>query len=488
MQNAPRWIGRLAWTGLMALAALAAAGAVRAAPAAYTPSPCTGDFTGVAQKVECGYLAVDETRGSGNGRRVVLPVAVIRAAHPNPKLPPVIYLHGGPGGSTIQSLPRILRSQTGRDLIAQDQDWIFFDQRGSKLSVPELDCGEVDLTDAGPLSEAAARTLEACGQRFAAAGVDLSQYNTAETARDIQDLRRALGIDRFDLFGVSYGTRIGFGVITHAPEGVRAVVLDSVWPPDIDWAVGGPQMISNAAKLIFARCKADPACHAAYPDPAADLDAVARRFLAGPVVGKGEPYVSKGRTYTVDDLGGFMMDTIYDAEGARSLPHDVHAFAAGDFSALDAQMVDRSVYAEAQHLAFLCKERFAFERKDQVTAAPDDPVAQLTVASFRRYFDVCKAYPVGAADRIENAPVTSDIPTLFLSAEFDPGCPPELAKAAARRFSRGQFVMVPNSTHGVLRSGPCGRRLIRAFLQDPTAPLDTSCLKTHPVSWTFVTK
>ena len=56
-----------------------------------------------------------------------------------------------------------------------------------------------------------------------------------------------------------------------------------------------------------------------------------------------------------------MMDTIYDAEGARSLPHDVHAFAGGDFSALDAQIAERSDYAEAQHLAFLCKERFPFE-------------------------------------------------------------------------------------------------------------------------------
>jgi pimeloyl-ACP methyl ester carboxylesterase len=460
---------------------LAAAGAARAAPAAYTPSPCTGDFAGVAQKVDCGYLTVDEARGSGNGRRVALPVVVVKALHPKPGLPPVVYLHGGPGGSAIEGVPRLLKGPLGRELVGQDQDWIFFDQRGSRLAVPELDCGRADLNDAGPLSDAAAATLEACGRRHAAAGVDLSRYNTAETARDVQDLRHALGIARFDLFGVSYGTRIGFGVITHASEGVRAVVLDSVWPPDADWAVGGPQMISDAAKLLFARCKADPVCHAAYPDPAADLDAVAKRFLAGPVT-------SKGRTYTADDLGGFMMDTIYDPEGARSLPHDAHAFASGDFSALAAQMVDRSGYDEAQHLAFLCKERFPFEQKDKVTAAADDPVGQLTVASFRRYFDVCKAYPVGAADPIENAPVASDIPTLFLSAQFDPGCPPELAKAAAARFSHGQFVMVPNTTHGVLRAGPCGRSMIRAFLQDPTAPIDTSCLKTEPERFDFVTK
>lgn len=470
------------WAGIWSAAAgMALASAAGAAPARFTPSPCTGDFTGVAQTVTCGFLTVDEARGSKSGRRVVLPVAVVKALHPKSGAVPVVYLHGGPGGSTIQGLPHLLRGSVGKELIAQDQDWIYFDHRGSKLSVPELNCGEADLTDAGPLSEATAHTLEACGQRHTAAGVDLSRYNTAETARDVRDLTRALGVKRYDIFGVSYGTRVGFGVIVHAPQGVRAVVLDSVWPADANWAVGGPQMISNAAKLLFERCKADAACHRAFPDPAADLDGVARRFLAGPVT-------VKGRTYTVDDLGGFLMDTIYDAEGARSLPRDVHAFATGDFSALNESIATRSGYDEAQHLAFLCKERIPFERKADVTAAPDDLVSQLTVASLRRYFDVCKSYAVGKPDPVENRPVTSALPTLFLSAQFDPGCPPELAQAAVKRFAHGQLVIVPNTTHGVVRNSPCGRKMIRAFLADPSKPVDVGCLKTDPVSFDFALK
>src|ERR1700741_3420787 len=88
-----------------ALWALASPGAVQAASPAYHAAPCTGDFAGVDQKVECGFLIVDEARGSDKGRRVVLPVAVVKALPPHPGLPPVIYLHGGPGGSAIQSLP-----------------------------------------------------------------------------------------------------------------------------------------------------------------------------------------------------------------------------------------------------------------------------------------------------------------------------------------------------------------------------------------------
>ncbi len=472
---------RAAFGALVVL--LPAASAPRAAPARYRPAPCTGDFAGVAQTVECAVLSVDETRGGPGGRRVALPVAVVRALHPRAGLPPVVYLHGGPGGSAIQGLPDMLRSPIGRELVGQDQDWIFFDQRGSRLATPELDCGAAPLNDAGPLSDAAVRTLAACGARHAAAGVDLSRYNSAEVARDVQDLRRTLGLARFDLFGVSYGTRVGFAVLAHAPQGVRAAVLDSVWPPDAGWAVGGPQMVSNAVKTIFARCAVDPACHAAYPDPARQLDALAQRFLAGRFLAA--PQRADGRTYTASDLGGFLMDTTYDPEGARSLPHDVDAFSHGDFTALNTQMADRSEYTEAQHLAFLCKERFAFERAQDVTAAPGDLVGQLTVASFRRYFEVCPAFRVGRAEAIENQPVSSPVPTLFLSAEFDPGCPPELARAAARRFPHGQFVMAPNTTHGIFETSACGRRMIRAFYADPSAAPDTSCLHPEHDRFTF---
>ena len=448
-----------------------AAPAFAVAPA-YAPGPCVGDFAGLSFKVECGTLVVDETRGANTGRRVAMPVTVVKALHPRAGLPPLIYLHGGPGGGAVGGVASRLRSRGGAELIAQDQDWIFFDQRGGELSAPVLDCGHAALNDAGPISEATAHELEACGQRWAASGVDLSRYNAEEVALDVQDLRRALGLKSFDLYGGSYGTRIGFAILTHAPQGVRAVVLDSVWPPEAMWAQGGPQMISDAVKVLFARCAADAACHAAYPDPTGQLDALAKRLLAAAVT-------QGRRTYTADDLGGFLMDQIYSNIGAKSLPRDVYALNKGDFAAWDEQIAERSPYIEGQHLTHLCKEEFPFESRDKVAeGTAGDPVAQLSVHSFQRYFDVCRAWPVGPADPIEQKPVFSAVPTLFLSAEIDPGCPPPLAQAAAARFSRGQYVMIPNETHGVVGRSACARKMMRAFLVDPSKPVDTSCL--HP--------
>lgn len=432
------------------------------------PAPCPSDFGADAGRVTCGVFIVDETRGSTNGRRVAMPVVVIKASAPKAGLPPVIYLHGGPGGDAVEGAARLLQSPIGRELVAVDQDWVIFDQRGGGLSSPALDCGEVALNDAGPLSPAAADALRACAARHRAAGVDLGRYNTLEVVQDVQDLRSALGYQRFDIFGVSYGTRVGLALIRYAPEGLRAAVLDSVWPPEADWAQDGPKMVSNAIGVVLGRCEQDPVCRAGHPRLRADVDALARRWV--------QPQTIGGRRYRPEDLGAFLMDAAYfDAAG---LPRDLTKLAAGDMAPLDAHIAGRSGYWEAQHLTHLCKEEFPFESRTAVAAsAVGDPVAQLTVASFERYFDVCRAYPVGAPDPREAQPVSSDLPTLFLGAEIDPGCPPEIAKATAARFSRGQLTIAPNTTHGVTFQSACGRRLTRAFLADPGAPIDPGCMQ-----------
>jgi pimeloyl-ACP methyl ester carboxylesterase len=461
-----------------AFAALALAGNAHAAEPKFTPGPCAGDYSGVANKIECGTLVVDETRGGPGTRRVALPVTIVKASAPKAGLPPVVYLHGGPGGGVVENLGRSLRSAAGRELIAVDQDWIYFDQRGGGVASPILDCGSVALNDAGPLNDAAAQQLIACAQRLKASGVDLSQYNAEEVVKDIQDLRKTLGLKQIDLFGVSYGTRIALAMVKHDPSGVRAVVLDSPWTPEAKWAEGGPEMVSDAVKVIFKRCAEDAACNAKYPHPGADLDAVATKLLAG-------PQTIGGQVYAADDLGGFLMDAAYSGPDARALPATVAKFAAGDMTALAEQMEGRSGYNEAQHLTHLCKEEFPFESEAAMRkGAQRDPVSRLLEASMGRYFQVCKAYDVGAPDPVEAQPVSSPIPTLFLAAEIDPGCPPAVARAAVGRFPKGQLTIIPNTTHGVSRGSACARKMIRGFLADPTAPIDQSCL--HPEHDKFV--
>ena len=128
-------------------------------------------------------------------------------------------------------------------------------------------------------------------------------------------------------------------------------------------------------------------------------------------------------------------------------------------------------------MAHLCKEELPFESRARLAAgAAGDPVAEVLVPSLSRLFDVCAAVDVGAADPVENLPVKTDIPTLFVAAEIDPGCPPALTEAAAKGYANSQVVIVTNATHGVINASACTRRMARDFLRDPSAQVDRTCL------------
>ena len=424
----------------------------RAAAPVFTDKACPSDWPAGVREVRCGALTVDEARGAASDRRIDVAVVVLKASQPyhdaaGRTLPPVFMFHGGPGGA----------------------------------GDPSMDCPGVQLTDAGPPSDKDRDGLIACLKAYQAQGVDLNQYNAAVIADDVRDLAQVLGYDKIDLWGGSYGPRIEAAVITHQPQIVRAAVMDSPWPPEGNWAVGTPEQVSAAVKIILAKCQAQDPCAARHPDLQARFEAEARKWLAGPVTGK------DGRTFNVDDLSAFLMDTTYDRTGVRRLPADLEAIIAGDLSPVAAIAEDRTYYTEGQHMAHLCKEELPFESKARLVAgAAGDPVAEVLVPSLSRLFDVCDAVGETPAAPIENLPVKTDIPTLFVAAEIDPGCPPPLTEAAAKGYSHSQVVIVTNATHGVINASPCTRKMARDFLRDPTRPVDRSCLPAADTPLDFI--
>jgi len=462
-------MSRLSWiaaAGALALAAMT--GSAHAAAPTIEKTACVGDYKASGLKVDCANLVVDETRGDPQSRRIKVAFAVVHASEPKAGLPPVVYLHGGPGGSALRGLPRLLSSKASREFVALDQDWVFFDQRGGGQSVPNLDCPGTHLTDAGPPTDQDAQGIVACLKGFQAKGVNISRYNAVEVAKDVQDLRQLLGFKQIDLFGGSYGTRIEAAIQAHEPQGVRAVVQDSPWPPEADWTVGGPAMVSNSIDIVMAKCAVVAECAKRYPDLKAKLAVVAERWLAG-------PQTINGKTYTADDLGGWLMDASYFTAGV--LPRDLWKVIEGDVAPVADFVESRDYYSEGQFMTHLCKEEIPFEnRADVAKGTQNDPIARLMVVSMQRIHDVCKAIDVGPISKAEQEPVKTAIPTLFLAAEIDPGCPPELTKAAAKGYEGAQVVIVTNATHGVSRASPCTRKMIRGFFQDPTKPVDRTCL------------
>jgi pimeloyl-ACP methyl ester carboxylesterase len=440
----------------------------------YHKQTCSAAYTGL-KNVECGTMVVEETRGAHNGRIVALPVVIARAIAADKKPDPVIMLHGGPGGGMVEYLALSLRKKYR---VTPDRDWIFFDQRGTGKSSPSFDCGDAPLSDAGITSDAGVKVLSDCMARYQAAGYDLTQYNSATIAKDIHDLRTALGIKTYNLYGGSYGTRVAMAVMQHDPESLRAVVLSSTWPPEANATAPLPALVSRETRQVLGYCAADTACNGKYPDMEKRLDTLLTAWLARPVT-------VKDHTYTADLLAAFMLDEIYSREGAQSLPKTIDTIMKGDYKALDKFEKTQAGYTEGQFFTTLCNEEFSFENPHDLDKIDmTDPIAVATAHDTKRFFAVCKAFNAGKPDPVENQPLTSDIPTLMLSADIDAGCPAELSDEAVKRLSHGTNYFFPNRTHTIAGSD-CAKQMISQFLTTADPNVDATCIKTDQPKFMF---
>jgi hypothetical protein len=101
-----------------------------------------------------------------------------------------------------------------------------------------------------------------------------------------------------------------------------------------------------------------------------------------------------------------------------------------------------------------------------------EPLANLGPA----FFDVCAVWGVGEAERLENEPVTSAIPTLVVAGEYDPITPPGWATRAASTLTNNTYVEFPGLGHGPSASADCPKSILREFLNAPGQPVATDCV------------
>ena len=213
----------------------------------------------VGESVRCHTLHVRETRGDPESPMIRLFVAVTRSLSETPAPDPVLIVAGGPGQAASAEVPRrwyrFLSLRARRDII-------FVDQRGTGQGWPPLTCPGLVVTRT-PEREG----LERCLAALEASGVDPSAYNTTASALDLRDLRLALGIDRWNLIGTSYGTGLALELMRRDPIGVRSAVLNSPRAPHQFFA--STAFAANRQRvfeMFFTDCAADPVCAAAYPD------------------------------------------------------------------------------------------------------------------------------------------------------------------------------------------------------------------------------
>jgi pimeloyl-ACP methyl ester carboxylesterase len=444
------------------------------------------------EAITCGYLTVPENRADPESNYANLAVAIIHAKGTRPRTDPILYLEGGPGGSALSDPDFWLESplSTARDII-------LLDQRGTGYSVPSLDCPEEDAYNEEEESpyEDLIDALAACRDRLTLDGVDLAQYNSAASAADVEDLRVALGIEEWNLYGVSYGTRLALTVMRDFPAGVRAVVIDSVYPPNVRGYTEEAANSLTAIMQMINGCAEEEECAAAFPD-------LEQRFYDVVAGLNAEPVELDGYTTTGDDLVNFLVDAMYDTALIPYLPLVIYAASeeeyapwlaldeyangeeyAGDLRAplrQDDESPANDADAQGMFYSVECNESVIFSDYEEATELVENYPEELTdgqLASLEETFAICAMWGAGEAAAIESEAVYSELPTLILAGEYDPVTPARWAQVAQETLPNSYYVEMPRGGHGVSFVDECGARVVRAFLNRPGRRPNTSCME-----------
>jgi pimeloyl-ACP methyl ester carboxylesterase len=468
-----------------AAAAMALAAASPSALADAPPSPCR--LRGVEHEVLCGSVARPLDPSRPQGLRIEVHYAVLPAPARNKKPDPVFFFAGGPGQSAIEIAPSVA-AMLAR--FSNRRDIVLVDQRGTGRTAP-LTCEPDD--PARPLSEQfdlarQRERLDDCLARLQAQPHgDLRFFTTTIAMADADAVRAALGAERINLVGGSYGTRAALEYQRQFPQRVRRMVLDGVAPPDM--ALPRSFSIDNQAALdsMLAACAADKAgCAAREPQLASRWRALLATTpraasLVHPVTGRFE-HIELSR----DLLLGMVRGPLYVPALASALPVAIGDAARGRFEPIAALAMASggarrgAQVAAGMHFAVVCAEDMP--RID--AAGAETPGADFGDGQADLYRAVCPGLPRAEVPAAFYGMTTAPAATLVLSGGIDPVTPPRHGERVARMLgAKARHVLVANAGHGVMGLG-CMRdvlyRFVDAASDDEALQVDASCATAVP--------
>ena len=460
-------------------AALLVAGGVSASPPgggiALAPCQLAHPIASARVPARCGTLEVPENPDEPAARRIALRVAVLPAENPSARPDPVLVLAGGPGQSITETYPRIAPAF---DRLRRERDIVLVDQRGTGgsglLSCPQIGRADRDVellpTEAGQEAAECARSLRA----------DLTRHGTGDYVRDLDAVRAALGYERVNLVGFSYGTRAALAYARTHPERARTLVLDGVVP--FQMIIGNDFDIDSERALawLFTRCAGEPACRERYPDLEDGFRELVRRLDRKPEkVRTRHPVTGEPIDLTVDgdSVRQVTLAFLYQAETSALLPPLIRQALQGDLGPLAAQGIlavsdIQAGMSRPLQLAVLCSEDVPL----YADPAPGAPSTFLGNGARDAFRSLCAGWPRAPVDPAFHQAPRMETPALLLSGEADPVTPPRWADQAAVALPASHRITVPGQGHGVLVRG-CIPRIVAEFVKRGSADgLDVSCL------------
>ena len=405
------------------------------------------------QKVESefGTLLVPEKRSDPQSNLIELAFVRFKSTAKNPG-PPIVYLAGGPGGSGIGAatgsrFPLFMALREIADVIA-------FDQRGTGHSKPNLSCYE---RLALPLDVTPSRTAALNELRTNARGcasywrdlqrVDLTGYNTNESADDLEALRKALGANQISLWSISYGTHLAFATMRRHPKSIHRAILAGTEGPDHTHKL--PSNIQKHLEDLAALIKADPEVGKEIPDFLGLMKSVFDRLDAQPETVEIVDPRTKQKVKVI--VNKFVMQFIVANNIGTTVtsrfPALFYRASKGDFTNPAQVWLNqtRSGIGSAMSYMIDCASGQTAARRERIEREAKGTLLE-DFSNFP-FPDVCEEWkPTDVGDEFRS-PLRSDVPVLFISGTLDARTPVSNAEEYRTGFKNSTHMIIEGAVH-----------------------------------------
>ncbi len=465
----------------------------------YRETPCFFTYEG-PRETACGTLYLPESRVGASERVISLPIVTFKSVAADKHPDPVVFINGGPGMPALGDEEQMQQAWGAERLEEHEwltgRDLIVFDSRGVGLAEPFLDCPEFDRQARGAPDEEQApmsfddglNLLQVCRDRLAGTGVDLAAYNTPENAADLHDMRRALGLESWNLWGSSYGTRVALEALRQDADGIRTLILAGSYPPGVGVPRDTAESMDYVLNKIFERCGAQRKCRRYFKDLRESFFAALSTLETDPLAVKYDIEETGERVQVPLEAVHFMnliFNMVYWREGVEIIPNLIQEVEnrSPRILVFAVQQVTQTMAGQATgtHWATRCNDGAGLTeevRQDRIERFPH--LANWISKSLDPRF--CEIWNGGQAPALDPSPVESQTPVLFLAGEYDPVTPIYWARKAAETLPASQLFVFPGQTHSVAES-PCAHRIMQQFLADPTTRPTHACfaMETEPI-------
>lgn len=452
-----------------------------------TPAPDarTIDWEDCGGGFECGTIAVPLDYSNPDGKTIDVAVTRHPAEDPANRIGTLFMNPGGPGGSAIE----LARSYSRAGDIGDRFDIVGFDPRGVGESSP-LDCHShlTDIYDADPTIDSEAdrkETLDAsqafvdeCAKKY---GDLLPFLGTTDVARDMDEIRKAMGEEQINYLGYSYGTSLGQEYARLFPERVRSMVIDGVVdhaPDGITTAENQAAGFQTALDSYIAHCEQD-GCGFGGQDAGAVIDEVIAAAEKAPI-----PASGADRPATPGVVSLALAQALYSQQLWGSLSSALRNAQEGDGTGLVSladsylQRNDDGSYPNGTEIYFAVSCLDDTWPTDTDEFIQDSIDAEKAVPRFGGPIVIdyirCALWPTKAKPL---KPVPKDTkglpPIVVVSTTNDPATPYENGVAVAKQIPGAVLVTNEGEGHTIVGQGkPCIDDMARDYFVDLTVPTD----------------